>query len=232
MECRGKFATFGHMSPAGQEARRFLLPLHLTNALLFVTWWLWPWTWPEVLGLFTLFILLTLFIGYFFRDPERAVPSDPNLIVSAADGLVTGVEEMEEPDFQLGRMRRIAVFLSVFDVHVNRAPVEARVIKTTYKPGKFLDARHPDSSTANECLAWRLESPRGPVAVRQIAGLIARRIVAWSSEGEAVARGGRIGMIRFGSRTEVFVPLACAVLVKPGDRVKGAATPIARWPEH
>jgi phosphatidylserine decarboxylase len=220
------------MSSAGQEARRFLLPLHLTNALLFVTWWLWPWTWPEVLGLFTLFILLTLFIGYFFRDPERVVPTDPDLIVSAADGLVTGVEEMDEPDFQLGRMRRIAVFLSVFDVHVNRAPVEARVIKTTYKPGKFLDARHPDSSTVNECLAWRLESPRGPVAVRQIAGLIARRIVAWSAEGEPVARGGRIGMIRFGSRTEVFVPLACAVLVKPGDRVKGAATPIARWPEH
>ncbi|HUB67035.1 MAG TPA: phosphatidylserine decarboxylase [Candidatus Methylacidiphilales bacterium] len=218
------------MSPASQEARRFLFPLHLTNALLFVTWWLWPWTWPEVLGLFTLFILLALFIGYFFRDPERTVPSDPNLIVSAADGLVTGVDEMDEPDFRLGRMRRIAVFLSVFDVHVNRAPFEARVTKTAYKPGKFLDARHPDASTGNECLAWRLESSRGPVAIRQIAGLIARRIVAWSGEGKAVARGERIGMIRFGSRTEVFVPLECAILVKPGDRVKGAATPIARWP--
>jgi phosphatidylserine decarboxylase len=127
-------------------------------------------------------------------------------------------------------MQRIAVFLSVFDVHVNRAPFDARVTKTTYKPGEFLDVRHPESSTRNECLAWRLETARGPVAVRQIAGLVARRIVAWSGENKPVARGERIGMIRFGSRTEVFVPLACAVLVKPGDRVAGAATPIARWP--
>jgi phosphatidylserine decarboxylase len=218
------------MSLARQEARRFLFPLHLTNTLLFVTWWLWPWTWPWVLGLFTFFVLLALCVSYFFRDPERAVPADPALIVSAADGLVVGVDEMDESDFQLGRMRRIAVFLSVFDVHVNRSPVEGRVMKTVYKPGEFLDVRHPESSTRNECLAWRLETPRGPVALRQIAGLIARRIVAWSGENKPVARGERIGMIRFGSRTEVFVPLTCAVLVKPGDRVEGAATPIARWP--
>jgi phosphatidylserine decarboxylase len=230
MECRGKCDTLADMSLARQEARRFLFPLHLTNALLFVTWWLWPWTWPEVLGLFTIFVVLAFCISSFFRDPERVVPADPNIIVSAADGLVVGVDEMDEPDFQLGRMRRIAVFLSVFDVHVNRSPVEARVTKTTYKAGEFLDVRHPESSTRNECLAWRLESPRGPVALRQIAGLIARRIVAWSGENKSVARGERIGMIRFGSRTEVFVPLECDVLVKPGDRVEGAATPIARWP--
>jgi phosphatidylserine decarboxylase len=217
------------MPSARQEAQRFLLPLHLTNALLFVTWWLWPWMWVEVLGLFTLFVLLTFFIAYFFRDPERALPADPNIIVSAADGLVVGVEEMDEPDFKLGRMRRIAVFLSVFDVHVNRAPFDGQVLDTTYKPGEFLDVRHPESSTRNECLAWRLQTHRGPVAVRQIAGLIARRIVAWTGKGNAVTRGERIGMIRFGSRTEVFVPLSCTVLVKPGDRVQGAATPIARW---
>ncbi len=140
------------------------------------------------------------------------------------------VIEMDEPDFGLGRMKRVAVFLSVFDVHVNRSPVNGKVKSTTYKAGEFLDVRHPESSTRNEFRAWWIETPQGPVAVRQIAGLVARRIVAWSKEGDTVARGFRFGMIRFGSRTEVFLPLECTVLVKPGDRVAGAATPIARWP--
>ncbi len=175
--------------------------------------------------------LLIAFVIYFFRDPERAVPADEKIIVSAADGLVVGIDEMEEPDFHLGPMIRIAVFLSVFDVHVNRTPCDGTVKSTIYKAGRFLDVRHPDSSRLNECRSWWLETPRGNVAVRQIAGLIARRIVAWAAEGEALARGQRFGMIRFGSRTEVFLPAECTVLVKLGDRVQGAATPIARWPE-
>jgi phosphatidylserine decarboxylase len=218
------------MSSARREARRFIYPLHLTNVLIFCVWYFWPLTWPWTIPLFFLSVILTSFVAFFFRDPERVVPADENIIVSAADGLVVGVEEMDEPDFQLGRMRRIAVFLSVFDVHVNRSPVAGQVKKTIYKPGEFLDVRHPESSIRNEYLAWRLESPRGAVAVRQIAGLIARRIVPWSKEGAMLGRGERFGMIRFGSRTEVFVPLSCAVLVKPGDRVAGASTPIARWP--
>jgi len=217
------------MPSARQEARKFLFPLHLVNVLLFLIFYFWPLTWPWTVSLFFITVILTTFVAYFFRDPERAVPADENIIVSAADGLVVGVEEMEEPDFQLGRMLRIAVFLSVFDVHVNRSPVEGRVIKTTYKPGEFLDVRHPESSIRNEFRAWRLETSRGPVAVRQIAGLIARRIVPWSKEGATLARGERFGMIRFGSRTEVFVPVTCTVLIKPGDRVEGASTPIARW---
>jgi phosphatidylserine decarboxylase len=139
------------------------------------------------------------------------------------------VEEMDEPDFQLGRRQRIAVFLSVFDVHVNRSPVAGRVKKTLHQAGLFLDVRHVDASTRNEALSWLIETGHGPVAVRQIAGLVARRIVPWSKEGSALARGERFGMIRFGSRTEVFLPMTCTVLVKPGDRVQGAATPIARW---
>jgi len=174
--------------------------------------------------------MLLLFVCYFFRDPDRAIPSDPAIIVAAADGLVVSVEEMDEPDFQLGRRQRIAIFLSVFDVHVNRSPVAGRVKKTTYKAGQFLDVRHVDASTRNEALAWLIETEHGPVAVRQIAGLVARRIVAWAKEGSALERGDRFGMIRFGSRTEVFLPTNCTVLVKPGDRVQGAATPIARWP--
>jgi phosphatidylserine decarboxylase len=219
------------MSLARQEARLFLYPLFFADLVLFASFWMtssavWAWTMP----LFAILTLLTFFVRYFFRDPVRHVPDDPALIVSAADGIVVSVEEMEEPDFHLGPMRRVAVFLSVFDVHVNRAPAQASVKSTIYRAGKFLDARDPESSTRNECRSWWLESPRGPIAVRQIAGLIARRIVAWAGDGSELARGERIGMIRFGSRTEVFVPLECTVLVKPGDHVAGASTPIARWP--
>ena len=174
---------------------------------------------------------LTAFVLYFFRDPERAVPADPEIIVSAADGLVVSVEEMDEPDFQLGRRLRVAVFLSVFDVHVNRSPVEGRVKKTTYKAGQFLDVRHADASTRNEALSWLLETDARPGrrAADRRAGRAPHR--AWAKEGTALARGQRFGMIRFGSRTEVFLPVGCTALVKVGDRVQGAATPIARWPQ-
>ncbi len=181
----------------------------------------------SLLGLLT--ALLLGFVCFFFRDPNRAVPPDPNIIVAAADGLVVSVEEIDEPDFGLGRRQRIAIFLSVFDVHVNRSPVAGRVLKTAYKSGSFLDVRHADASTHNEALAWLLETAHGPIAVRQIAGLVARRIVAWAREGSLLERGQRFGMIRFGSRTEIFLPATCQVLVKVGDRVQGAATPIARW---
>jgi phosphatidylserine decarboxylase len=224
------------MPSAHKEMLRFGIPLAVLMALLiFFIPPLLPGTWliaKIVLGLAGLFVALLLgFVCYFFRDPERVVPPDETLIVSAADGLIVSVEEYDEPDFHLGPMIRIAVFLSVFDVHVNRSPVAGIVKSTVYKAGQFLDVRHPDSSTRNECRSWWLETAHGPVAVRQIAGLIARRIVAWSEEGAALERGQRLGMIRFGSRTEVFLPVECTVLVKPGDRVAGASTPIARWPE-
>jgi phosphatidylserine decarboxylase len=220
------------MPSARQESLRFVIPLLVVAALLLgavIEWSAWR---VATLPLLVLELGLTVFVLYFFRDPERAVPADPHIIVSAADGLVVDVKEMDEPDFQLGRRLRIAVFLSVFDVHVNRSPVEGRVKSTKYKSGQFLDVRHVDASTRNEALAWLLETEHGPVAVRQIAGLVARRIVPWAKEGSALARGQRFGMIRFGSRTEVFLPVGCTPLVKPGDRVEGAATPIARWPEN
>jgi phosphatidylserine decarboxylase len=217
------------MPSAVKESRRFVVPLVLVLILLAITSALWPEGWLLVDPVLVLVLGLTCFVLFFFRDPDRVVPADPNIIVSAADGLVVSVEEMDEPDFQLGRRLRIAVFLSVFDVHVNRSPVAGRVKKTSYRTGKFLDVRHADASTHNEALAWLFETEHGPIAVRQIAGLVARRIVAWSKEGSLLARGERFGMIRFGSRTEVFLPTSCTPLVKPGDRVQGAATPIARW---
>jgi len=223
------------MPSARQESRRFSVPLLFVGvALLVINWFVVPATsfWLSLAIQILAFLVFGLFffVLYFFRDPERALPTDEKIIVSAADGLVVDVVEMDEPDFKLGKMKRVAVFLSVFDVHVNRSPVEGTVKKTTYKTGDFLDVRHPDSSIRNECRSWWLETEQGPVAVRQIAGLVARRIVAWSKEGDTVRRGFRFGMIRFGSRTEVFLPMECTILVKPGDRVEGAATPIARWP--
>ena len=216
---------------------RFGIPLAILMAVvvfillpLVPAAWLWTWILLGALG-FLLAVLL-MFVCYFFRDPERLVPADENIIVSAADGLVVGIDEMEEPDFHLGPMVRVAVFLSVFDVHINRTPCDGTVKSTIYKAGKFLDVRHPQSSQLNEARAWRLETPHGDIAVRQIAGLIARRIVAWAGEGTPLTRGQRFGMIRFGSRTEVFLPAECTILVKIGDRVQGAATPIARWPER
>jgi len=219
------------MPSARKEALRFLVPLCALLLVLVAIRTAMPSSWVVTLPLFILTIGLFAFVLYFFRDPNRAVPADEALIVSAADGLVVGVDEMEEPDFHLGPMVRIAVFLSVFDVHVNRTPSDSRVKGTVYRAGKFLDVRHPQSSQLNECRSWLLETPHGDIAVRQIAGLIARRIVAWAGEGTPLARGQRFGMIRFGSRTEVFLPAGCTVLVKIGDRVQGAATPIARWPE-
>jgi phosphatidylserine decarboxylase len=217
------------MPSAHQESRRFLLPLIVALILLVAASCALPSAALATGPLAALTFLAAVFVLFFFRDPDRIIPPDPALIVAAADGLVVGVEEMDEPDFALGRRQRVAIFLSVFDVHVNRSPVGGRVVKTAYKPGSFLDVRHVDASTRNEALSWLLETERGPVAVRQIAGLVARRIVPWAREGSALERGQRFGMIRFGSRTEVFLPTTCQVLVKPGDRVQGAATPIARW---
>jgi phosphatidylserine decarboxylase len=211
------------MSRAFRECLKILMPL-VVVLLIFLSFWSW---WAGAIS--GLLFLLILFTIYFFRDPEREVPADEKIIVAGADGLVVGIEEVDETHFQLGKMKRVAIFLSVFDVHINRAPYAGKVKKIIYHQGKFLDVRHPDCSLVNEHLAWHIETSQGPMVVRQIAGLIARRIIAWSKEGDQVERGFRFGMIRFGSRTEIYLPSACEILVKVGDRVQGAASPIARW---
>ncbi len=177
----------------------------------------------------------TLFCLNFFRDPDRAGSTDPRDLLSAADGVVTEVVEMEESEFLKRPMKRIGVFLSVFDVHTNRAPMDGKVtylnhFPGTY-PGPYLDARNRECSTKNEAQTWAFENAGVSLVVRQITGAIARRIVPWRAVGDAVRRGDRFGMIRFGSRTEVFVPLDCEVLVQPGQKVYGGLTVIARLPE-
>ena len=177
-----------------------------------------------------LWVLLIAYTFYFFRDPERAVPTDENVVVAAADGVIAGVEEIEEPEVVKATMKRVAIFLSVFDVHTNRAPVAGTVTYTQRRVGKMLDARHPDASKLNECRTWAIEHGGKTVVVRQITGAIARRIVAWAQVGQSVARGERFGMIRFGSRTEVYLPLDAEILVKVGDRVQSGVSIIARLP--
>jgi phosphatidylserine decarboxylase len=176
---------------------------------------------------------LLLFCLWFFRDPERRPPSDPTLAVSPADGMVTHVDEVEEEQFFKQRMKRISIFLSVFDVHVNRTPIPGEVLFTEARGGLYFDARKPEASALNESLFWVFGSKNQlgkAVAVKQITGAIARRIVPWAQLGESMERGERFGMIRFGSRTDLFLPLDSEVLVTVGEKVRGGETSIARMP--
>ncbi len=172
--------------------------------------------------------LLILYTFYFFRDPERIVPSDPDVVVAAADGKIVAIEDIEETEVVKGTMKRVAIFLSVFDVHTNRAPVAGTVTYTERRVGKMLDARHPDASKLNESRTWAIEHQNRIVVVRQITGAIARRIVAWAQVGQTVARGERFGMIRFGSRTEVYLPMDTEIVCQVGDRVQSGVSVIAR----
>jgi phosphatidylserine decarboxylase len=175
---------------------------------------------------------LWVFVLSFFRDPERSLPDDPGVLVSPADGTVADVAEVTGAPLLDEPCLRVGIFLSVLNVHVNRAPLKGKVAGLRYRPGRFLDARHPDATSLNEANDLLLAG-RFPVVVRQIAGKIARRIVCPLTEGAEVGRGERIGMIKFGSRTELLVPLRLRpeCLVKVGDRVKGTATPLFRVPE-
>jgi len=174
------------------------------------------------------FALLIAYTFVFFRDPDRVVPADPEVVVAAADGVVVDISEHEETEVVRATMRQVAIFLSVFDVHTNRAPIDGRIIYREHHEGLCLDARHPDCSVRNEAMTWAFENPRTTLVVRQITGAIARRIVGWSQVGDTLQKGERFGMIRFGSRTEIYLPLTATVLVKVGDRVAGGSSPIAR----
>jgi phosphatidylserine decarboxylase len=181
---------------------------------------------PGFLALLAVVLPPWAFVLAFFRDPRRSIPADPALLVSPADGVVTHIDEVEAADFPTGRALRVSIFLSVFNVHVNRAPRTARVLAVRYFPGAYLDARHSDCPVRNEQLWIDFEDQRGfRLRVKQIAGAIARRIVCWLKPGEDVHGGDRFGMIKFGSRTEILVPREAVseVLVRVGDRVKGGS---------
>jgi len=172
-------------------------------------------------------VFLALFIFSFFRDPDRVISSEPGVVVSPGDGRVVVVTDEENA----GRPgKRVSIFLAVWNVHVNRAPATGTITKLEYRPGKFLAAMWERASLENEQNVFTLSTEAGEMVFKQIAGLIARRVVSWKKAGEKVARGERIGLVRFGSRVDVWVPSEAEILVKVGDNVKGGSSVVARWP--
>jgi len=173
-------------------------------------------------------VLLAAFFLWFFRDPQRTVPAGPGLVVSPGDGLVTETVSISTPD---GPRQRISIFLSVFDVHVNRAPIGGVLTAVRYRKGLYLNAMNPASADRNEQNIVTVRGEGGvEVTFKQIAGLLARRIVFNHREGETVERGQRVGLIKFGSRVDVLLPADAVLRVKVGERVKGAASVLAVLP--
>jgi phosphatidylserine decarboxylase len=169
-------------------------------------------------------LLLAAFFLWFFRDPERAIPTQPGLILSPADGKVTDVVDFTRDGQEL---TRVSIFLNVFNVHVNRTPIAGVIRDVQYKSGKFVDARHPQCSDINEQNLVTLDGEGKVVQFKQIAGLLARRLVFTKRVGDAVARGERIGMMKFGSRMDVIFDRGAAVKVKVGDKVVGGTSVLA-----
>jgi phosphatidylserine decarboxylase len=187
-----------------------------------------PWCWLAIVP-----ALLFVWLVSFFRDPKRSIPDGPNLIVAPADGLVTDVTTLDHYDFLDGPAIRVGIFLSIFNVHINRAPFTGRVLETHYQPGKFLNAQRPESSDENEFM-WlgfdTTERPTRRFAVRQISGMLARKIVCTLQPGSTIARGEKFGMIKLGSRTELIVPEGAAQIhIRVGDKVRAGADVLGRW---
>jgi len=176
------------------------------------------------------FLGLAAFVVWFFRNPRRTIPADQDAIVSPADGRVLSVEKVFESRVLKEDVRRISIFMGLTDVHVNRIPCGGRIAGIFYHPGKFFGAFKEKASLDNEQQAVLLETPEGrQILFVQIAGFVARRIVTWVREGDRVQRGERYGLIRFGSRMDVYIPLGSRVMVKPGDRVKGGSSVLGAW---
>jgi phosphatidylserine decarboxylase len=181
---------------------------------------------PPIAG--TILVCLAAFVFYFFRNPGRMIPQGAGLIVSPADGRVVVVVDEEHA----GRAgKRISIFLAVWNVHVNRSPAAGTVARINYRPGKFLAAMRERASFENEQNVFALKTPAGEMIFKQIAGLIARRVVSWKKPGDRVERGELIGLVRFGSRMDVWLPSGAEILVAVGDKVKGGSSVVARWAE-
>lgn len=193
-----------------------LIGLFIGIAFIFAgIWWL-----------ATVFILLAAFTAYFFRDPEREITSEENLVVAAADGRVTRIEKLNPEKADSPNV--VSVFLSIFDVHINRSPIAGEITEVVYSKGKFVIATREDASQINEQNALTIKNERMTIVCKQIAGVVARRIICWKRAGDRVALGERFGLIRFGSRTDLILPPEVEIAVKVGDKVRGGVTIIGR----
>lgn len=175
-----------------------------------------------------LFLLIALFMAFFFRDPQRVPPSDANVVVSPADGRVTRIESATAA----GAPTLISIFLSPLDVHINRSPIPGKIVDVVYSPGKFLMATNEKASLVNEQNALTIQGEKITVVCKQIAGILARRVVCWKGKGDQLKLGERFGLIKFSSRTDVLLPANVKVTVAEGDRVRGGVTVIGRILEH
>jgi phosphatidylserine decarboxylase len=205
-------------SPIVLEGFVFILPL-LVLTVVFAS--------VGIKSLALLFLVLTLFVTNFFRNPERVIPTDTNAVVSPADGRVLKIEEVEEQGLITGKCKKVSIFMNVFNVHVNRTPYTGTVKTIRYEEGKFFNASLDKASSLNERNSVLVQTSDGrEILTIQIAGLVARRIVCWAKEGMNIERGERFGLIRFGSRLEVFMPVDTEILVKVGDKVRAGETKI------
>ncbi len=209
------------LAPLHPDGFKFVLAAALATVLLFLLWT--PAGWAAA--------VVTLWMVYFFRDPWRVTPTREGLLVSPADGIVTSVTPARPPpelEMGDGEVARIGIFLNIFDVHVTRAPVGGRVVALRYTKGRFVNASHEEASLNNERMAIRVAPPEGPeIAYVQIAGLVARRIVCDLREGQRIATGQRMGIIRFGSRVDVYCPPPYVTMVVAGQRMVGGETVLA-----
>jgi phosphatidylserine decarboxylase len=201
-----------------KEGYYFGLPPLASGAAAFLAHWI-------VAGI--LLVCLGAFVFYFFRDPERVIPADPGAIVSPADGRVVVITDEDHAGVP---GQRISIFLAIWNVHVNRSPAAGTITKMDYRPGKFLAAMMARASRENEQNVISLSTASGEMTFKQIAGLIARRVVCWKKIGDIVQRGERIGLVRFGSRVDLWVPREAELQVALGDNVKGGSSVLARWP--
>jgi len=172
---------------------------------------------------------IAVWVVAFFRDPVRTGPRGPGLVIAPADGKVVSVRPIDEPAFHGGEAQRVSIFMNVFNVHVNRYPVDGTIAWRHYSPGAFVNAAAEKASLDNEQSSVGIVTPRGKVLVRQIAGLIARRIITDHAEGTVVRQGERMGLIRFGSRVDVFLPASAQVKVREGEHTVAGVTVIAEW---
>jgi phosphatidylserine decarboxylase len=198
-----------------------LLALALAARLL---WGGWSYLAPA------LWLPVALWLPLFFRDPARAGPRGEHLVIAPADGRVVSVAPVDEPELIGGPARRISIFMNVLDVHVNRYPVSGTVVSRVYRAGKFVNASFDKASLDNEQMSLGIRGPHGPVLVRQIAGLVARRIVTDGRPGDAATQGERLGLIRFGSRVDTILPPDAVPRVRVGQRATAGVTVIAEWP--
>jgi phosphatidylserine decarboxylase len=173
-------------------------------------------------------VLLGLFVFSFFRNPERTIPGEPGMIVAPADGKVV---VLKDENYEGRPGKRISIFLAIWNVHVNRAPAAGKIIRLDYKPGKFLAAWNENASFQNEQNVFTQDTEHGEIVYKQIAGWVARRVVSWKKAGDEVARGERIGLVRFGSRVDLWLPQDAEIIVKVGDNVHGGSSVLARMPE-